>query len=574
MLTELTVKNFALLKELKVELGEGLNILTGATGAGKSILVGAIGFLLGGRAGRHMIRQGTASATVEGVFDLSSREALVDKLEDLGLTPDGGLLILKRQISGKGDSRAYANGSRLTLAQLKRVGDLLIDLHGQHDHQSLLHTGQHLALLDDYGSLQTLRDQVAGEHRRLMTLHQELQDLTETIQERKERQELFQFQLREIEQVQPEEGEDENLERERKILENVESLFEGINSAYHNLFEEDSSIVQRLSSVRQTLERLGHTDAALGKSGQECAALVYQLEDLSASLRQYARGLRRDPERLAVVQERLQDLQRLRRKYGGSIPAVLRYKAELAGKLDSLASGDERQEQLRQELSASVQRFSQSCSRLSSARKEMAIKLQREVESELALLGMPKTRFAVQIKQVEDEAGWIQLSGRKFHADATGMDGVEFLIAPNPGEGLRPLAKIASGGEISRIMLAMKAILAQADQVPLLVFDEIDVGIGGEVAEAVGLALRSLVRSHQVLCITHLHQIASLADEHLCVRKQQRGGRTETVIKKLSAPERVEEVARMMGGEKITQITLDHAQEMIQEGEKPEASLG
>jgi DNA repair protein RecN (Recombination protein N) len=275
---------------------------------------------------------------------------------------------------------------------------------------------------------------------------------------------------------------------------------------------------------------------------------------------------------LTEIQDRLQALQHLKRKYGGSLSAVIERKGELAAELDSLLTADERLELLSEKVSQAERRFSQSCQRLSSARKEVALGLQEEVERKLESLGMSKTRFQVQIEQVPDEHGWAQLSGERFRADANGMDQVEFFLSPNPGEGLRPLAKIASGGEISRIMLAMKGILAQADQVPLLVFDEIDVGIGGEVAEAVGKALKALATSHQVLCITHLHQIACLADGHLFVRKEQRGGRTETTIRNLPLHERVREVARMMGGEKITQITLDHAQELIGKQTKPEVS--
>jgi DNA repair protein RecN (Recombination protein N) len=572
MLRELSVKNFALLKELKIEFGEGLNILTGATGAGKSIVGGAIGFLLGERAGAHMIRQGAPSAMVEGVFNLSSRKTLLTKLDEMGLASDQGLLILKRQISAKGENRAYGNGSRLTMAQLRKVGDLLVDLHGQHDHQSLLRPEEHLNLLDGYGGYHSLKEQIREQHSELAVLRQELQNLAQINQERRERQELFQFQLREIEGLEPVEGEDEGLEGKRRVLENVEQLFGGISSAYQSLFEEENSIIQRLSIVRQTLDGLGKIDGALDKHGQECAAMQYQLEDLSASLRQYLQKLQRNPERLIEIQERIHALQHLKRKYGGSLSAVLKRKGELAAELDSLLKADERLDHLTEKVSQAERIFSQSCQRLSSARKEVASGLQEEVERELEILGMPKTHFQVQIKQVEDEHGWAQLSGERYKADSHGMDQVEFFLSPNPGEGLRPLAKIASGGEISRIMLAMKGILAQVDKVPVLVFDEIDVGIGGEVAEAVGQSLKALARSHQVLCITHLHQIACLADEHLFVRKEQQGGRTETTIRNLPLQERVKEIARMMGGEKITQITLDHAQELLGKQPEPEVS--
>jgi len=572
MLREISVKDFALIKELNIEFREGLNIITGATGAGKSILVGAIGLLLGGRGGIHMIRGGAATATVEGVFHLSGRKALPAKLDGMGLTLDGGLLILKRQFSEKGESRAYANGSRLTMSQLKEVGDLLVDLHGQHEHQSLLRAAQHMDLLDDYGVLLPLRDEVRVAHEKLTGLSQEQKRLSGDVREMTERRDLYEFQLQEIDAIQPVEGEDEELEREKRILENVEQLFEGVNTAYQNLFEEDESVIARLSSVRSTLESLARTDPDFEKRTGECAALIYQLEDLSAELRRYAQRLRRDPEKLAQVDDRLQELGRLKRKYGGSLSSVMIRRGELHQELNSLTTGDERLGKLHREIAAARGEFSKSCQSLSRGREKAARRLRGQVEKELERLGMPKTRFSVSIGQLQEKDGWAEVKGRRYRADITGMDQIEFLLSPNPGEELRPLAKIASGGEISRIMLAMKTILAQADQIPLLVFDEVDVGIGAQVAQAVGQALKSLAQEHQVVCITHLHQIASLADAHFSVTKMQRAGRTETMIHSLTAEEREGEIARMIGGEEITEITRQHAREIISRGTGPEAS--
>jgi len=572
MLREISVKDFALIKELNIEFREGLNIITGATGAGKSILVGAIGLLLGSRAGIHMIRGGAATATVEGIFHLSGRKALLAKLEGMGLTLDGELLILKRQFSQKGESRAYANGSRLTMTQLKEVGDLLVDLHGQHEHQSLLRAAQHMDLLDDYGDLFLLRNEVRAAHEKLTGLCQEHENLSGAVREMTERRELYEFQIQEIDAIQPVDGEDQELEREKRILENVEQLFEGVNMAYQNLFEEDQSIIARLSAVRNTLESLTRTDPDFEKRTGECAALIYQLEDLSAELRQYAQRLRRDPEKLAQIDDRLQELGRLKRKYGGCLSSVVQRKGELRQELNTLTTGDERLGKLQREIDAARGGFSKACQSLSWGREKAASRLRGKVEKELERLGMPKTRFSVSIEQIQEEEGRVEAKGRRYRADETGMDQIEFLLSPNPGEGLRPLAKIASGGEISRIMLAMKTILAQADRIPLLVFDEVDVGIGGQVAQAVGQALKSLAQEHQVVCITHLHQIASQADAHFSVSKMQRAGRTETVIQNLTTEERESEIARMIGGEEITDLTLQHAREIISRGTGPEAA--
>jgi DNA repair protein RecN (Recombination protein N) len=519
-----------------------------------------------------MIRGGAADAAVEGVFHLSGRKALLAKLKDMGLTLDGGLLILKRQFSKKGESRAYANGSRLTMAQLKEVGDLLVDLHGQHEHQSLLRPAQHMDLLDDYGDLLPMKEGVRGAHEKLTALYKEQERLSANVRELTERRELYEFQLQEIDALQPVEGEDDELEGQKRILENVEQLFEGVNTAHQSLFEEDDSIIARLSSVRSILESLTRTDSNFEKRTEECSALIYQLEDLSAELRQYAQKLRRDPEKLAQMEDRLQELGRLKRKYGGSLSSVVERRGQLVEELNSLTSGDERLEELQREIDAARVDFSKACQTLSRGRQKAASRLRAQVEKQLENLGMPKTRFSVSMEQIQEEDGWVEAKGEKYRADATGMDQIEFLLSPNPGEELRPLAKIASGGEISRIMLAMKTILAQADQIPLLVFDEIDVGIGGQVAQSVGQALKSLAQEHQVMCITHLHQIASLADEHFLVTKTQRAGRTETLIQSLNSPERESEIARMIGGEEITEITLQHAREIIRRGTASEAS--
>jgi DNA repair protein RecN (Recombination protein N) len=572
MLKELTVQNFALLKELHLGLDEGLTVLTGSTGAGKSIVVGAIGLLLGERAGAHLVRRGASATSVEGVFDLSSRGRLIERLAEMGLEAEDGLVVLKRLVSHKGDSKAFLNGSRLTVSQLTAVGDLLVDLHGQHDHQSLLRPAHHLDLLDDYGQLRSLRKQAREGYRMLEGLHQEEVALSGDVQLRRDRREFLEYQLDEIERCQPREGEDEDLEKERRILENIEELFEGLKEAYQVLFEDEDAVIERLSIVRSRLEALSRIDNGLAQKGQECTTLVYQLEELAAELRNHLQSLQPDPQRLAEIVERHDELQRLKKKHGGSIAAVKQRQQEIAEELEALTTGDQRLEKIRGEIRQGEQALGRLCEQLSASRSRVAGKLSREVERRLKDLGMPGTRFAVDIQQQADDDGWAQTSDGGYRCDVSGMDRVQFLISPNPGEGFRPLSKIASGGEISRIMLAMKSILAGADQVPLLVFDEIDVGIGGQVAEAVGQSLRSLGRTHQVLCITHLHQIACLAQQHYSVSKKQRGGRTETIIQRLSPREREGEIARMMGGKEITPITLEHAREMMRQRGRSQAN--
>ena len=569
MLKELTVQNFALLKELHLELDEGLMVLTGSTGAGKSIVVGAIGLLLGERAGAHLVRRGTHSATVEGVFDLSGRSGLIERLEQMGLEAEDGLFVIRRMVSRKGDSKAFVNGSRLTVSQLKEIGDLLVDLHGQHDHQSLLRPAHHLELLDDYGQLRSVRKEVLQHYRELEKLHREEATLSGNVQTRHDRREYLEYQLEEIGRCQPRPDEDQELEKERLVLAHSEELFEGLKTAYGSLFEDEHSILDGLTAIQHRLEKLSRIDEGLKKNQQECSTLVYQLEELASELRGRLQSLQPDPERLTEIIERVDELTRLKRKHGGSLDAVIRRQQEIAEELESLTGGDQRLGEIRDQILEQEHLLGTLCRRLSDSRKRAAGDLSREIEKQLKNLGMPNTRFSVQIEQQADEEGWARTQKNRYRCDTSGMDQVQFLISPNPGEGFRPLAKIASGGEISRIMLAMKSILASADQVPLLVFDEIDVGIGGQVAEAVGRTLRSLGRTHQVLCITHLHQIACLAQEHYLVSKKQHEGRTETIIHRLGFGEREGEIARMMGGQKITPITLKHAREMIRGRNRP-----
>ena len=572
MLKELTVQNFALLKKLHLELDEGLMVLTGSTGAGKSIVAGAIGLLLGERAGAHLVRKGTRSASVEGVFDLSGRNGLIERLEQMGLEAEAGLIVIKRQVSQKGDSKAFLNGSRLTVSQLKEVGDLLVDLHGQHDHQSLFRPAHHLELLDEYSQLRPLREEIQEHYRTLEKLHREEAALTGDVQMRRDRREFLEYQLEEIERCGPRQGEDEELKKEHLVLDHVEELFEGLQTACGTLFEDEHSLVEGLSTVQGRLEKLSQIDPGLRKDEQECATLVYRLEELTAELRGRLKSLQPDPQRLSEIVERLDELNRLKRKHGGSIEAVLQRQQEIDSELETLTTGDRRLGEIEDEILEKEKLLGALCRRLSDSRKKAAGNLSREVEKRLKSLGMSSTRFSVDIQQQADEQGWARTSGGRYRCDASGMDQVQFLISPNPGEGFRPLSRIASGGEISRIMLAMKSILAGADQIPLLVFDEIDVGIGGQVAEAVGRALRSLGRTHQVLCITHLHQIACLAQKHYVVLKEQRDGRTETIIRRLGPREREGEIARMMGGQEITPITLKHAREMIRGPHRSEAN--
>lgn len=569
MLTKLTVKDYALIESLEVDFAPGLNILTGETGAGKSILIGALGLALGERADIDSVRTGAKAAVVEAEFSVKSHRPAAELLKELETEPSVDPLIVRREVNAAGKSRAFVNDSPVNLAGLKRLGDVLLDMHGQHQHQSLLYEERHLDYLDAFGHLEPIRGQVAQLFSEYYKTRKQLDDLVHKEQLTREKIDLYQFQMKEINDAGLQTGQEEELEKEKFILENTEKLFASANQAYELLYDGEGSIIERLGTLENLFTDLSSIDERQNESRDAVQSSLAQLEETARSLRQYRDKLQFDPERLEVIRDRLDLIKTLKKKYGqkqGTIEAVLEHAQRVKLELDSVEHGEEIIAKLRAEMENERQELEKSALELSSKRTEAAKKLSKEVIGQLKDLGMEKAIFKTEVAQTPDTDGLVEVKKQRQKTESWGIDQVRFLISPNPGEDPKPLAKIASGGEISRVMLAIKTILAEADAVPVLVFDEIDAGIGGRVAEAVGHKLKEIGKKRQVLCITHLPQIAALGDSHYVVSKQENKGRTITNVQQLDQKQRVDELARMLGGSKITETTIKHAREMI--GEK------
>lgn len=565
MLIRLRVQNYALIESLEVEFRLGLNILTGETGAGKSILIGALGLALGERADSDSVRTGAKQAVVEAEFRIDRGQAVRAIFEELGLEWTGELSV-RREVSAAGKSRALVNDAQVPLSGLKRIGDAILDMHGQHQHQSLLYEEKHLDFLDGYARTWPEREAAGALFREHQRINSELDDLRSREKLTKEKLDLYAFQIREIESARLAEGEEEELEREQSVLANSEKLHSLASEAYRLLYQNEGSISEQLGAARKALEQIAAIDERAKEVGKSLASICDQADEASRELRRYRDSIQFDPGRLEEIRQRLDLLRTLKKKYGsreGGTTAVLDYLARIKSEVDSVEHGQERIAKLESELEAMRRELEVACLELSDKRQAAAKRMAKEVLGQLKDLGMEKAMFKVEVVQSEEQGGLVCRGGKSYRVEPSGMDQARFLISPNAGEELKPLAKIASGGEISRVMLAVKTILAEVDQVSSLVFDEIDSGIGGRVAEAVGKKLRQIGEKRQVLCITHLPQIAALAQAHYRVSKREQGGRTLTTVEALSEKERVEEVARMLGGERVSESALRHAKEMV-----------
>ncbi len=563
MLRNLRIRNYALVEDLEVEFYPGLNVLTGATGAGKSIILGALNLILGERASSDMIRSGSDTAMVEASFEPKPNPVFESFLSQLGLNCPNNTLIIRREVSSKGISRGFVNDRQITLGTLKLIGDRLADLHGQHEHQSLLNVTRHIEYLDDFGNLNHSLASVSQNYNALKEKQKRLGEVEKGRKLDQERKTLYDFQIKEIERANLTLPEEERLIQDKRILENTEELCQLSSSVYQNLYGGEGSIQERLSLASKEIKRGTQLDPRLKETKENLDSSMIQLQELSRFLESYKDSLEFDPEKLEAIRERLNLIGTLKKKYGNSIDEILAYAQKIKEELNRIEDKDQIVSELKEDIERLSGILKKECLLLSRERNARASDLAKKTQATLSELGMDKTKFEVQITSAEDENGLLEIAGKRYSVDEKGMDQVEFFVSPNPGEELKPLAKIASGGEISRIMLALKSILAKADQVFTMIFDEIDVGIGGEVASAVGKSLKKLASSHQVIVITHLQQIASQADHHFKVFKESSKGRTVTKIKKLKEGERVEEIARMISGERIGELALKQAREMI-----------
>jgi DNA repair protein RecN (Recombination protein N) len=564
MLKELNIKNFAIIDQLRVEFGPGLNVLTGETGAGKSIVVDALNLALGERASTDLVRTGSPEAVVEAAFELNGlgSSMVADILARQGIeAAPGEDLIVRRVISASGKSKVYINGSLANLNTLAELGAYLADIHGQHEHQSLLSVDQQMDMLDSFGGLLEAREAFAASYQQLHELRKQLAGLEAGEREKAQREDLLRYQANEIEGSRLKEGEDEELANEQRVLANSEKLAGIAALADATLYSSEGSALAALKRAVTNVRDIASIDNKLAPVLELLESGRAQIEEAAREVAAYADRVEFDPNRLEQIGDRLDLVQKLKKKYGGTIREIIAFGAAAAAELEKIERSGDEMERLRKEILGLKAGVTAKAKELTRKRTAAAKELEKKVEGELGHLGMKKTTFVVKIMQ---EPGDDTTDG--LRTGPRGADRVEFLISPNPGEEPRPLAKIASGGELSRIMLALKTILVEGDPIPTLVFDEVDAGIGGAVADEVGKKLRKIATRRQVFCITHLAQIASMATSHYGVAKAVKKDRTSAEVRLLGDRERVDEIARMLGGKTITGTTLKHAEEMIERG--------
>lgn len=576
MLAELDISNLAIIEQLKLNFAPGFNALTGETGAGKSIIIDAVGLLLGSRAQTDLIRAGAEQTSVEGIFvlDAAGRELIEPLLDEFGLPLEENTLILTRELHRAGRNVCRVNNRAVTLSVLEQIGDRLVDIHGQSEHLSLLRVREHIDFLDRYGNLWEERAALAQSVRALRKVRQELRELQKDARETARRIDRLTFVVEEINAAKLQDGEEEALRQERDLLGNAEERASLADQAYKGLYgegEEKKGALDLLAEALQALGALEKHDSTVRSAIEQGETVQALMDDLARTLRSYRDAVESDPERLSQVEERLDLIFRLKSKYGDSIQEILRFAKSSEEELAAVTHSEERIADLREQEGKLLKEAGAQAEALSKARKAAGSNLSKEIERELKDLGMDKSKFGVAINRTEDVNGLVVGAGRAAF-DSTGIDKVEFLVSPNPGEPLKPLAKIASGGETSRLMLAMKAVLGSADRTPTLIFDEIDQGIGGRTGGIVGRKLWGLTAAkngtyvHQVICVTHLPQIASYGDSHFNIRKEVVGERTVTLVSELKLRNRVEELAQMLGA--ATETTRRGAQEMLGEVEK------
>jgi len=552
----LRVENYAVIDNVVVEFGSGLNLLTGETGAGKSILIDALALLLGEKAYSDVVRHGADKATVAAVYE-SDDPMIAEVLEENGIDGAGSELILRRDIAVNGKGRVFINNQPATVAVLKALAPRLAIIHAQNQAILMFDPPERLALLDAAAGLNL--SAVAESYARWKEVARRIAELEKGEQEKLRLVDLWRFQLKEICEANPVTGEDQKLESEKRVLANSERVYGAAVSAFDVLYEVEESALARLRVATKHLEELSRFDESFKEILGQLENARLTVEDVATTLRDYADGMDASPERLAEVEDRLAVLDKLRRKYGKTLDDVLAFQQEIAGKLNDIENKDELLAELRKELAAAAAKYSDEARSLSKHRYEIARKLEKTVEGEINDLAM-KAKFKIEVSGSDEEARWT----------GSGFDHVAYLISTNPGEPMAPIEEIASGGELSRVMLALKASVEAgrlhskgSDAQRSLVFDEIDTGIGGRAADAVGKKLKALSRTKQVLCITHLPQIASFADRHFLIEKHESGGRTKTTVRPLSAEERRSEIARMLSGAKVTEASLQNAEQLL-----------
>ena len=557
MLLQLDIQNIALIDKLSLEIAPGLNVLTGETGAGKSIIIDSINAVLGERVNKDIIRNGRDKAFIEAIFDYDKNTYVSDILDELGIEAEDGNIIISREISLSGKNTCRINGRLVNVSTLKQVGELLIDIHGQHDNQSLLKTETHIELLDAFGG--AALEKYKGEYFELFeeykAVRSKIQGLVGDKGEIARRMDMLKFQIDEIKNAKLKKGEDENLNKQRQVLVNSERIMSSIITSYGLLNEDNNgkSAMYILNKALQELSSICKYDEGVIPISEKLESVIYQLEDICGDILEKRDGAEFDPEELSRIDERIDIIARLKRKYGYTIDEIIEFYEKSKNEYQELLQSESLIEELNKQLAELTQKLSICSKRLHIEREKAAQVLEKNITDELENLEMKNSEFKVNLLYSEDDINFTK----------NGLDCAEFLISSNIGEPLKPLSKIASGGEMSRIMLAIKTILANVDSIPTLIFDEIDTGISGKAAQKVGEKLSYISKNHQVLCVTHLSQLACMADNHLFIEKNSNGENTFTTVRSLDSKGRIEEIARIIGGSDITTLAIKHADELI-----------
>src|SRR5690242_15900263 len=565
MLRELSIRNLAVVEEAVVPFAPGLNVLTGETGAGKSIVVDALLLVTGARAQLDWIRTGADTALVEAVFQIDPAGPVAALLDEAGHHPGDGQLVIKRELARSGRHRAFVNDGAATVGLLERLGELLVELHGQHEHQRLMEPARQLLLLDRFAESLDRRERVGALVRTWEEARAALDRLRSEMREGARQEDLYRFQLAEIDAVRLKDGEEDELRAERSRLQHAERIVAGLQETVGLLYEEPQSATARLTRAAALLRDLSRYEPDAAASIEALEGAQAYLEDVVGRARALRDRAVFDPERLEQIDARLDAIVKLKRKYGDSVAAILAHRQEVATALDRITRHDAIAEEMERAVADAAADAGTEAAALSAARARAAERLERLVQKEIRGLGMEHGRFRVALRREPAAAGELAAGPEGWRVGPRGAESVELLLSANPGEDLRPLAKVVSGGELSRVMLAAKTVLAAADDVPVLVFDEVDAGIGGRVADVVGQKLAASAAGRQVLCVTHLAPIAAYAGQHLLVEKRVARGATRTTVTLLPAAARVDELARMLGGERVTEASRRHARELLRD---------
>ena len=555
MLLELSINNFAIISDLQISFDHGLNILTGETGVGKSIIIDALNLILGERASSDLIRKGSQTCEVRAIFNLKENKDLRDLLRGIiGSDFDEKEVLISRQLSREGRNRCFVNSYLTSLSVLQLIGEKLVDVHGQHEHQILLKNREQLNVLDSFANLFSLRENVSFLCKQYKGQKEERDKLITSEEERKRKIDLYQYEIEEINQAELVSGEEKEIEEEYQVLTNAQELSSLYSGVYEKLYEKEESVLDMLKSIQKNLKVITSIDGEVEDVLENINNVFFELEEIGEDVLGFKEKIRFNSPRLEQILERKDLILKLKRKYGGSIEKILEYKEKIEKRLKQVLSYEESKEEIEKEIKKTEQELGKLANNLSGERRKTAKILEKRINNQLHSLSMDKVKFVIGCKDIE--------------LNFSGLDRIEFLISSNVGEDLKPISSIASGGEMSRIMLALKTVLAKADAVPCLVFDEIDAGISGGVAKTIGEKLIELADIHQLICITHLPQIAGFASAHFYVTKQVEKGRTITLVKKLTDEERINEIARMLGGDEVSALTLKHAQEMVKQSKK------